>query len=89
VFHHGPTARSDSSGRLPTRTAFNQYLKRVPPASWYGALHGIIAQFAFLFATAERDHSLDVTTSKYITGNFKIITILAEISFHRCSLFST
>jgi hypothetical protein len=52
-------------------------------------LHGIIAQLAFLFATAERDHSQDVTTSKYSTANFKIITILAEFSFHRCSLFST
>jgi len=25
---------------------------------------------AFLFATTKRDHSLDVTTSKYSTGNF-------------------
>jgi hypothetical protein len=77
------------AGRLRTRTAFNQYLKRVHSPSWVGALHGIIAQLAFLFATAERDHSLVVTTSKYITGNFKITTIPAEISFHRCSLFST
>lgn len=75
--------------RLRTRTAFNQYPKRVPPPSWDGALHGIIAQLALLFATAERDHSLGVTTSKYIIGYFKIITIHAQISFHRCSLFST
>ena len=57
---------------------------RVPPPSWDGAvvpLHGIIAQLAFLFATAKRDYSLDVTTSKYSTGNFKIITILVEFSF--------
>lgn len=76
VFHHGPTVYF-------VRIAFNQSLKRVPPSSWYGAfvpLHGIIAQLAFLFATAKRDHSLDVT-SKYSTGNFKIITILGNFHF--------